>query len=186
LGINKETIYRELLVLRCRRGDRSAWKDLIDHWDRRLFYYVQRIVADEQDAWDVLQQTWLATFNAIGTIRDGRALPKWLYRTARNLALMQLRRKNSCALQDAVHEPEGAETSAHEDENGPLQFERADLLHHALDQIPLPLREVLRLHFLRDLSIEEVAGVIGIPSGTVKSRLYYAKRAIRSVLERGG
>lgn len=180
LGLDKEAIYCELLVLRCRRGDRGVWQQMIEHWDRRLFYYIRRIVEDEQDARDVLQETWLATHKGIGAIRDGRSLPKWLYRTARNLALMHRRGKHPHEALDMVDE---VLTNPHDDDHGVMHLERADLIHHALDSLSLPHREVLTLHFLQDLSIEDIAEVIGLPTGTVKSRLHYAKRTIRCVIE---
>lgn len=179
--MEKEAILWELLVLRCRRGDRSAWQELIEQWERRLFYYIRRITEDEHDAWDVLQQTWLATHRGIGTIRDGRALPQWLYRTARNLALMHRRHRHLHEVLDVVEEQAPAELAR--DDSDLLQLDRADLVHHALDCLPLPHREVLTLYFLDDLSIEAIAEVIGVPAGTVKSRLHYAKQALRNEIE---
>lgn len=179
--MDKETIYCELLVLRCKRGDETAWQELIGHWERRLFYYIRRMVDDEQDAWDVLQQTWLAAYKGVGRIRDGRCLPKWLYRTARNLVLMHRRARHPHERLEVVDEPDWGSLS--HDDDGPLQCERAELVHHALDRLALAHREVLTLHFLEDLSIEEIADVIGVPEGTVKSRLYYARRAVRALLE---
>ena len=181
MGLDKEAIYCELLVLRCRRGDRAAWEDLIGHWERRLFYYIRRLVDDEPDAWDVLQQTWMAAYKGVGGIRDGRALPKWLYRTARNLALMQRRRKHPREELDAGDEGLAAEAG---DEEG-VAFDRTELVHQALDELALAQREVLTLYFLQDLSVPEIAEVTGVPAGTVKSRLYYAKRALRNVIEKG-
>ena len=64
--------------------------------------------------------------------------------------------------------------------------EAAEQVHAGLSALSIPHREVLTLHFLEDLSVEETATVLGVPPGTVKSRLYYAKRALRDVLERGG
>jgi len=56
LRSEKEAIYYQLLVLRCRRGDKAALEELIQNWERRLFYYVRRLVDDEEDAWDILQE----------------------------------------------------------------------------------------------------------------------------------
>ena len=179
--MDKEVIYCELLLLRCRRGDRTSWQDLIDHWERRLFYFIRRIVDDEQDAWDVLQQTWMAAYKGIGSIRDGRALPKWLYQTARNLALMQRRRKHPHEVLDFADEPQAPDSSG----DDAIAFDQAEAVHHALGQLPMPLREALMLYFLRDLSIAEIAEVVGVPPGTVKSRLHYGKRALRKALEQG-
>ena len=65
-----------------------------------------------------------------------------------------------------------------------MSLDDAEQVHYGLRRISLPHREILTLFFLQDLSVEEIADVVGIPFGTVKSRLYYAKRALRTVLEK--
>ncbi|HYO11386.1 MAG TPA: sigma factor, partial [Tepidisphaeraceae bacterium] len=80
----RDRIHHQLLVLRCRRGDAAAWRELIAAWEPRLFYYVRRLVPREADAWDVLQQTWLGAYRNLGALADPKLLPAWLYRIARN------------------------------------------------------------------------------------------------------
>ena len=181
-----ERVFNELLVLRCRRGDASAWRDLIRHWERRLFYYVRRIVGGERDAWDVLQQTWLAAYEALPTLDEPRALRAWLYRIAHRRAISHLRRVGAAPdagaadLGDAAGVPDGGA----DDPSFPA--EAAEAVHAALSTLSLAHREVLTLHFLEDASVEEVAAVLDVPAGTVKSRLFHAKRALRAAIERGG
>ena len=89
----KEAIYEELLVLRCRRGERDAVEELVRTWEKRLYYFIRRLVDTEQDAWDALQQSWLRVLAGIGRLRDPSALRPWLYRIARHTAFnhMQVR-----------------------------------------------------------------------------------------------
>ena len=68
LNHDAEAILCELLVLRCRRGDADAWRDMIGHFERRLLYFVRRLVPDERDAWDVLQQTWMAALRGVSSV----------------------------------------------------------------------------------------------------------------------
>jgi RNA polymerase sigma-70 factor (ECF subfamily) len=180
LNPEQEAIYSELLVLRHRRGDPKAFEDLIRHWEKRLFYYIRRLVDQEPDAWDILQETWLCALRRIKEVREPRALAAWLYRIARNHSMDHLRREYSdralfqeppCDLEEMAAEPAD-------------EFEDAERVHHALRLISLAHREVLTLHFLQDLSLEEIAEVIEVPEGTVKSRLHHAKKALRRVLER--
>ena len=70
------------------------------------------------------------------------------------------------------------------DETESQTFENAEQVHYGLDRISLPHREILTLFFLQDLTIEDIAVVLEIPAGTVKSRLYYAKRSLKAVLEK--
>lgn len=176
----KQAIYYELLVLRCRRGQRGALEQLIRSWEKRLFYYIRRLVDDEQEAWHILQETWVKVLQDIKKLREPRKLPAWLYRIARNTAISHLRTKRArqgLLLQDA-YLPDA------EDDADNLAFENAEQVHYGLGRISLHHRDILTLFFLQDLSVEEIADALGIPSGTVRSRLYHAKRALRSVLEK--
>jgi RNA polymerase sigma factor (sigma-70 family) len=179
VGSQRQTAYYRLLVFRCARRDSQALDELVRTWERRLFYYVCRLVDDEQDAWDILQETWLKVIRGIGSLREPGALPAWLYRIARNTAMSHLRKRYADeALTDACEEMSDARV-----EQPDFAFEDAARVHEALDQLSPRHREALALCFLEDMSIDEIASVVGIPPGTVKSRLYHARRALREVLE---
>jgi RNA polymerase sigma factor (sigma-70 family) len=179
---DKESIYYELLVLRCRRGEKEALEELIHNWERRLFYYVRRLIDNEQDAWDILQEIWLKVIRGIKSLREPRSLPAWLYRIARNTAMSHFRTQHSKFV--LINENEN--TSYNEEDNKLLHFENAQQVHYGLGQISINHREILTLYFLQDLSLEEIAEVLEVPLGTVKSRLHYAKSALRTVLEKEG
>ena len=179
MSIEKEKIYYELLVLRCRRRDTGALEELVHHWEKRLFYYLRRLVDDEEDAWDSLQETWLKVVRQIGTLREPRSLPMWLYRIARNTAMSRLRgRYADRALLDETELPPDIEQEAES-----FTFEDVQQVHFGLSRLSLPHREALTLHFLDDLSVEEIAELVELSQGTIKSRLYYAKKALRAVIE---
>ena len=65
---DKQVILQELLVLRCKRGERQAFDELVRQWEGRLLYYVRRLVATEEDAWDVMQETWLRVYKGIRSL----------------------------------------------------------------------------------------------------------------------
>jgi RNA polymerase sigma-70 factor, ECF subfamily len=177
----REQIFGQLLALRCRRGEREAWRELIAAWEPRLFYYIRRLVPQESDAWDVLQQTWLGAFENIRSLGDTRLLATWLYCIARNKAISHRRSRGARAaeLTEIIGDP------AAEDEPDTLEeFENAEAVHRAIDELSLAHREALTLHFLQDLSLEQIADVLDVPVGTVKSRLHHAKRELKKVLER--
>lgn len=179
MSTEKELVYYELLVLRCRRRDEGALEELIRHWEKRLSYYIRRLVSDEEDAWDVLQETWLKVVRQIGSLRQARSLPMWLYRIARNTAMSRLRGRYA---DRAVFD----DSQDADDVNGETEsftFEDAELVHYGLSRISLPHREVLTLHFLDDLSIDQIARVLEVAPGTIKSRIHFAKRALRAVIE---
>ena len=176
----RKAIYYELLVLRCCRGQKDALDELVRSWERPLLYYIRRLVESEQEAWGVLQETWITVLRGIRRLREPRKLPIWLYSIARQTALGHLRARYS---EQTVFEKAGY-ISLIRDCDQDLAFDNAEQVHYGLDQISLPHRDVLTLFFLQDLSVEDIAQVLHVPTGTVKSRLYYAKRALKEVLEK--
>jgi RNA polymerase sigma-70 factor (ECF subfamily) len=174
-------IYDELLIMRCRQQDLAAWDELVRRWNDRLLYYLRRLIDHEQDATNALQDVWLHAFRGIRTLRDGSRLAPWLYTIARRTAMNHLRRDY------ALREESSPETLADEVDDVPderLRLESAELVHFGLGKLGLPGREVLTLYFLEDLSIGEMAELLGVPAGTVKSRLFKARRDLRRILER--
>ena len=178
---DKQRIYSELLVLRCRQGNKQAFEELISCWQDKLLYYIRRLVDNEQDAWQLLQQVWVIVLRNIGSIREPEKFPAWLYGIARNIVLNHLRSKYS---QQSFLEEYKDTGSGHVEDCSEV-FDNAEQVHYGLAKVSLPYREVLTLFFFQDLSLEEIAEVLSIPVGTVKSRLYYAKQALRNVLEEG-
>jgi RNA polymerase sigma-70 factor (ECF subfamily) len=168
----------ELLVTQFRRGKGEAFEGLVRLWERPLFYYLRRLAPTEADAWDVMQETWLRVFRAMGKIREGRAFPAFLFTTARNAAVSRLRIRGEEAR-------EGVGESVVEEEDAVGVFDDAEEVHRGLDRLPVLQREALTLFFLEDLSLEEMAGVLGVPVGTVKSRVHYAKSALRKIILEG-
>jgi RNA polymerase sigma-70 factor (ECF subfamily) len=177
MATEKDLIYQELLVLRCQHGERAALEELVATFERRLFYFIRRLGCEEQDAWDVLQQTWIRVLRGLSGLKEPRTLAPWLYRIARNTAINhgQMRSLYRQYLHDL--EPAGEI-----DDPGPNHLDDAEQIHHGLLQLAVPHREVLTLHFLENMTVEQIAHVLEIPAGTVKSRLYHARRALRDVL----
>ena len=176
---DKQRIYSELLVLRCRQGNKQAFEELISCWQDKLLYYIRRLVDNEQDAWQLLQQVWVVVLRNIGGIRQPEKFPAWLYSIARNLVLNHLRSKYS--QKSFLEEYKGMGNN--ESENCAAVFDNAEQVHYGLGKVSLPQREVLTLFFFQDLSLDEIAQVLQLPVGTVKSRLHYAKQALRNVLK---
>jgi RNA polymerase sigma-70 factor (ECF subfamily) len=176
---DKRLIESELLVVRWLRGDEEAFGAIVGLWERSLFYYVRRLIGSEADAWEVMQEAWLKVLRAGKSLRDPGAFPAFLYRIARNAAVSRLRQKGL-----RLEAPEAVEGDAGEVAADWVdEFDDADEVHTALDRLAVTHREVLTLFFLRELSLEEIAELLEIPVGTVKSRLHHARRAMRDCLE---
>lgn len=167
----------EWIALRCRTGEVGAFAELVAEMERPLLYYAAKLLTNEDAAFDVLQEVWLTAFRAIRRLEDPRTVRSWLYRITHDRAIDRIRHDRS---RDRA-EKSRAENHPEEVEEA-FAAEDAEALHRAVDRIELKHREVIVLHFLEDLSINEIASIIGEPAGTVKSRIHYAKRALREAL----
>ena len=172
-----ERLHEQLLVLRCQAGDEDAFEELVARYHPRLRYYLRRILPRTDHADDVLQEVWLAVFRALPRLADPSALAAWLYRIARDKASVQWRGRPPERLldvSDLVEEPS---------QDNEFRQEDAQEIHASLDQLTPEQREILVLRFLEDMTYEQIAKVTGCPVGTVRSRLYYAKSALRQAIE---
>jgi RNA polymerase sigma-70 factor (ECF subfamily) len=172
----------ELIALRCRLGEPAAFAELVRELERPLLYYATKLLGDEDRAFDVLQEVWLTAFRTVGRLEEPGALRAWLYRIAHGLVVDRIR-------QDVSHQRVEAARAEAVPEAGPEpSFDAADAaaVHRALDALDARHREVLVLHFLEDMPLGDIASVLGCPEGTVKSRIFHAKRALKEILERGG
>jgi len=168
----------EILVLKHRLGDASAFDELMRRWEPRLLYYLRRLTPQEADAWDALQRTWMAAHRDLRRLEDPKALRAWLYRVARNQAVSHLRAESARrAAVDAVDPDQLA------DVDWSPSPDEAEAVHAAIATLSPPHREVVTLYFLEDMPLREIAQVVGAPVGTVKSRLHHAKRLLRSFLK---
>jgi len=171
----------EWLALRCQLRAPGAFEDLVREMERPLLYYVTKLLSDEHLAFDVLQEVWGAAFRGMRNLKEPRALRPWLYRIAHGIVVDRIRHETSRERAEQAW----AEQAQAGEEPG-FDANDAAAIHRALDEIDARHREVLVLHFLDNLSVAEIASVIGCPEGTVKSRIHNAKKVLKEVLGRGG
>ncbi len=171
--------HMRVLVSRCRQGDHQAFEVLFKQFQPRLRYYVQRLNGGGNHAEDTLQSVWLKVIRKIGSLKDPQAFVAWLYTIARREVYGQGRIKDPFVELTDEHlelvAGDGEVTFAEED---------ATRIHRALVRLKAQHREILTLSFLEELSHREIARVLGVNAGTVKSRVFYAKKALRQELER--
>ncbi|MEN6384066.1 MAG: sigma-70 family RNA polymerase sigma factor [Phycisphaerales bacterium] len=168
----------ENIVLRCQDGERGAFEELFEFYQPRLKYYVRRLDCDGANNDDILQDIWLTVVKQIRQLKDPKAVAVWLYRIARNKVYDGFRRK-----EDFTALPEEDELPISGDE--PIfDAETSEKLHAALKNLKPYHREVLTLCFIEQMSYQSIAEVIGCGIGTVRSRIFYAKQALRKEMER--
>lgn len=170
----------DLLVVRCQLGEAGAFEELIARWHRPLWSYIRRMTGRDDEAQDLLQEVWLRVLRGIPRLRDGSRWRGWLFGIARRALMDRLRREYAAPVFSDVGDGEvaaDADSSDHE----------ADLasLDTGLEALPAVEREILTLFYLRDLSLAELAETLSVPVGTVKSRLFRARRMLRATLHEG-
>ena len=170
----------ELIVLRVRKNDAEAFEELVEAWEKRLFYFVRRMVRQEDDAWDVLQETWVKIHAGIRHLRDPSAFPAWAYKITRNTVISHLRKSKHCEVFDEDDPPQEVLDAS---DSYTFSADEAELIHWGLDQLPLLQREALTLFFLEGFSLNEIADVTHVSPGTVKSRLFYGRKKLRDIIE---
>jgi len=173
-----DQLRQRVLVLKCQIGDRSAWEELYRQYNPPLGYYLRRLTGSDSTADDVQQEVWLTVVRNIPRLKSPEAFTVWLYRIARSKAMnrMTAQERHVSLEEETLARPE-----APEDE--PFSPQDAARVHAALDRLSPGHRDVLLLRFMEELSYEQIAEVVGCSVGTVRSRIHYAKGALRHELE---
>ncbi len=172
-------------MARCRAGDEHAWGELVARHTRRVFNIAYRFTGRVEEAEDLTQEIFVKIYQNLGRYRVGDgALPAWIATVSRHAAIDRYRRRRDERLHDDPEVlallPAPGDTPAHAVERA----ETVRLVHAGLRALPRELREVLVLCDLQEASYDEAARLLGVPLGTVKSRLNrgrleLAKRLLR-------
>ena len=166
------------LVLRYQTGDAAAFEQIVERYYAPLRYFVRSLTGNADAADDVLQEVWLTVLKKLGRLRSTEAFSVWLYRIARNKVYDGLRGQRLIATFDDETTP--VEEMEDEGEFSPADAAR---IHQCLRRLTPEHRGVLVLRFMEEMSYEDVARVVGCKVGTVRSRIHYAKRALRRQME---
>jgi RNA polymerase sigma-70 factor, ECF subfamily len=172
----------QLPVQRARAGEPDAWDVLFHRYQLPLYVYVFELVHDEQTSLDIVQETFIAATRHIGGLRDDAKFGSWLFGIAHQKCVQRWRKqsRNEALLEEIADAPV-------EFENSPddllIRQEQEGEFMKLLNHLPTPQRSALLLHFVEDFSLEEIAQITATNPGTVKSRLHYAKKALRKLLE---
>jgi RNA polymerase sigma-70 factor (ECF subfamily) len=176
----------EDLLIQFRRGQTDAFGTLVRRYERELYGYLRRYLGDATLADDVFQNTFLQMYTKIGQYEEGRRVRPWLYTIATNQAIDALRRQNR---HPAVSIDQHRETSPDGEVHGLLEMlesrtqtpgeqvqgeETRERVRAAVDALPDFMRQVVILAYYQGLKYREVADILKIPVGTVKSRLHAA------------
>jgi RNA polymerase sigma-70 factor (ECF subfamily) len=171
----------EVLIDRALEGERRAYEMLVHRHSDAILNYLIRYMPDRDDAEDMVQEVFIRAFGNLERFDPDRGrFRSWLYRIAANLSLNELKRRERAA----VREERAAEDlrPVSEETRSPERSIEKRLLHGALQTLSDTERQVILLNYYHDLTYREIAETLGIPLGTVKSRMYCAVMRLRKIL----
>jgi RNA polymerase sigma-70 factor (ECF subfamily) len=177
------------LVERCLRGDDAAWEDLVKVHTRKVYAICYRFTGSEHEAQDLTQEVFLRIFRTLKTFRAGEgSFGVWLARLTRNLLIDHYRRsrleRSSESLEDQLPMLEEKTAMSARTEGMLAGREASELLQAALQKLSPELRETVILRDLEEMEYREIARVLEVPEGTVKSRLNRGRAELARVLRR--
>ena len=170
----------QLPVSQARAGEPAAWDVLFRRYQLPLYVYVFELVRHEQTSLDLVQETFIAAVKHLGGLREDRKFGSWLFGIAHQKCLQHWRKRTE-VLCDEVPEPPDEFDDSPDDLL--IRREQEKEFMDLIDRLPLPQRSVLLLRFIEDFSLEEISRITETQLGTVKSRLHFAKRSLRKLLE---
>jgi RNA polymerase sigma factor (sigma-70 family) len=172
---DREQSVDELLVMDSQDGDRRAMDALVSRWQKRFWSYACRLTGSPEAAWDVTQESWLGIVRGIRRLNDPARFGPWAYRIVTNKANDWLRRNAGTKRLPADFEAQARSTDE-------LQTAVAATdLHSVLHGLSNSSRAVLTLHYLEGFGLADIANILRVPRGTVKSRLHAARGELKSL-----
>ena len=187
----------ERLVMSARAGDREAFAQLVQRYEAQVYTMSMRMLSNREDARDLAQEVFLTVYQSLDRFRGEAQFRTWLYRVTLNRCRDEIRRRGTvkhtrplsldgiAGAADADEGASGIEPAAREPspEAEARGRETQALVRKAIDRLPEELREALLLRDTQDLAYEQIASVLEVPVGTVRSRLNRARTRLAELLE---
>ena len=182
-----------MIVRKVLQGDVNAFEKLVTEYEKAVYAIAQRMTGNAEDAADMTQETFIKAYNSLSSFRGDSKFSVWLYRIANNVCLDFLRSKNRRpTVSLSTEDDDGEETQldiADESQSPELLLESSltrDAVRRGLDSLPPDYKQILLLREIQGLSYEEIAAALGIESGTVKSRIFRARKRLCTFLIEDG
>lgn len=178
------------LIQRVLAGDGAAYRPLVERYQNRVHAMVYGVVRNPEDARDIVQNAFVKAYRNLSGFRIESSFYTWIYRIAMNLAIDHVRktkRRKTTGFDEAIgaRDDDGAMLEVHHEESPQRALQRKELqtrILAALDTLTEEHREIILLREVEGLSYKEIADAMGVPEGTVMSRLFYARKKLQAQL----
>ena len=166
------------LVIEALRGDPEAFATLVQRYDRAVYHLAYRTMRDEEEAKDVAQEAFFKAYRSLKTFKPGARFSTWIFAITYHACCDRLNRRKRYSSEEL---PERADT-ARGPADSAIAADEARRLRQAILELPEKYRTVVTLYHLQGKQYDEIANVLGIPVGTVKTHLFRAKEQLRKML----
>jgi RNA polymerase sigma-70 factor (ECF subfamily) len=177
---SRTQIYDELLILKCQASEKAAFEELVERWEKRLWHYAYKVTGSDSAAWDIVQETWVGIIKGIRKLADVAVFPSWAFRILNNKCADWLRKQH---LQSRIDSELSKGAQNESDARQDIDV-TSELLPAAITELSSEQRILLMLRYHEDFDIGQMAEIIGVPEGTVKSRLNRTINQLRQMMER--
>lgn len=176
----------EELIEQTLSGNQDAFAELVTRYQDRLYNVVYHIVNDREDASDIVQETFLQSYTNLSRFRMSSRFYTWIYRIAFNISIGTLRQKKRKVSMEQIMEDYGECIAAKGEspEHKITREESSKLLWEAINRLPEEYKTPLVLREMEDASYDDIAEILHVPVGTVRSRLHRARIALKEIIER--
>ena len=168
-----EQLVDEILVMDCQSGSVKAMEILVSRWQKRLWQYAYNLTGNADASWDITQESWLSIIKGIRKLHDPARFKAWAYRITTNKSIDWIR-KSKAVKQVSIEEIEEQQASRKKDSG----------VKELLDKLDIGKKVVLSLYYFEQLTVPEISTALKIPKGTVKSRLYSARRELKELYQK--
>ena len=158
----------------CQSGSVKALEILVSRWQKRLWRYAYRLVGDTEGAWDITQESWLGIIKGLKKLQDPANFKAWAYRITTNKSIDWLRKSKKTVKQVSIEEIEEQQSGEKKDTG----------VKELMAKLDVRKQVVLSLYYFEQLSVPEISAALKIPKGTVKSRLYSARKELKELYQK--
>ncbi|MDQ2871674.1 MAG: RNA polymerase sigma factor [Candidatus Eremiobacteraeota bacterium] len=161
------------------KGDTEAFGTLVERYDRAVYHLAFRTLRDPEEARDATQEAFFKAYRSLRTFKPGAKFSTWIFAIVYHACCDRLARRKRYSNEELPERADGAPTP----EQSAIAADEARRLRAAIDALPEKYRTVITLYHLQGKQYEEIATVLGLPIGTVKTHLFRAKEQLRRLLD---
>ncbi len=186
---SSSSIEDDKLVSSALSGNESAYKKLVDKYDRPIYFHIKKMIREQELVEDLVQEVFMKAFNNLKTYSNEYAFSTWLYRIATNHTIDYLRKKKlkTLSINDPYKTKDGEVEVQLPDETYAtdkkiIKKERKVIIHEAINNLPEKYRLVIQLRHMEELSYDEISEQLDLPLGTVKAHIFRARELLYKAL----